>query len=65
MADAKNGKFEVELLADRVTKGAVRFVEPGDGDDPLSVYLRKHQVEELGLPIVEGAALKMTLEPGK
>lgn len=61
MAKVKNGKIEVELLADRVTPGAVRFMEPGEADAPLSVYLRKEQVEALGLPIDEGAKILVVI----
>jgi hypothetical protein len=57
MAEVQNRKIDVELVADRVTKGAVRFMEPGNGPDPLSVYLRKGQVEALGLPIAEGSTI--------
>jgi hypothetical protein len=52
------GKLEVELIADKVTKGAVRFMQAGAREDfPMSIYLRKPQVEALGLPVEEGAKI--------
>jgi len=52
------------LVADKVTKGAVRFTEPEAlmGDTPLSIYLRKEMVEALGLEAEEGKAVKITLD---
>ena len=61
VAEVNNGKLEAVLLADRITPGAVRFTEPGDEDFPLSVYLKKPQVEALGLPLVEGSAILVVL----
>lgn len=51
-----------KLVADKVTKGAVRFTEPDATEDtPLSIYLRKETVAELGLPAEEGTALTLTI----
>lgn len=52
------------LVADKVTKGAVRFAEPEAlmGETPLSIYLRKEMVEALGLVAEEGSILKLTLD---
>jgi hypothetical protein len=61
VAEIKDGKIEVELLADRITPGAVRFMEPGAADEPLSVYLKKRQVEALGLPIDEGTKILVVI----
>ena len=36
-------------------------MEPGEADAPLSVYLRKEQVEALGLPIDEGAKILVVI----
>lgn len=55
------GKIEIELVADRVTKGAVRFMQDTP-DFPINVYLRKEQVAELGLEAVEGATISVTIE---
>lgn len=55
------GKIELELTADRVTKGAVRFMQDTP-DFPINVYLRKEQVAELGLEAVEGAVITLTIE---
>jgi hypothetical protein len=52
--------IEVKLVADRVTKGAVRFTEATD-DHPLSVYLRKEQATALGVEIAEGAEIKLAI----
>jgi hypothetical protein len=57
------GKIEVELAADRVTKGAVRFMQDTP-EFPINVYLRKAQCEELGVETVEGATIKLTIEAG-
>jgi hypothetical protein len=51
VAEVKDGKIEVEMLADKVTPGAHGA---GEADGPLSAYLRKEQAEALGLPIDEG-----------
>jgi hypothetical protein len=42
-------------------------IEPGDEDYPLSVYLKKPQVEALGLPLVEGSAILVVIysKPGE
>jgi hypothetical protein len=50
------------VVADKVTKGAVRFTEPSGEDYPLSIYLRKEMVETLGLTAEEGVSLTLTLE---
>lgn len=60
MTPAKAKKISTTLVADRVTKGAVRFMEKTD-DFPLNVYLRKEQVEQLGLEAAEGVELTLTL----
>lgn len=65
MSKVKDGELAVELIADKVTKGSVRFMETGSADWPLNVYLRKEQVAELGLPLVEGSAVTLTLTPVK
>jgi len=58
--------IEVELVADKVTKGSVRFMEEDTGlqDFLLNVYLRKERVQELGLEPVVGQRLTMTLAVG-
>lgn len=58
MASKTHETIEVGLVADKVTKGAVRFVE---NDGPLSVYLRKEQVEALGLKIEDGQTITITI----
>jgi hypothetical protein len=54
-------KIEVTLVADRVTKGAVRFVEDTE-EWPLNIYLRKEQVEALGVKVEEGEAISISIE---
>ena len=41
--------IQTTLVADKVTKGAVRFAEPdaSTAEGKLSIYLRKEMVEEL------------------
>jgi hypothetical protein len=55
------GSLNVELVADRVTKGAVRFMQDTP-DFPINVYLRKEQVAELGIEAVEGAVISVTID---
>lgn len=52
--------IEATLIADKVTKGAVRFTEAKD-EHPLSIYLRFEQVEALGLKAEEGAKVTVTI----
>jgi len=54
--------IEAPLVADRVTKGAVRFTELTTEEWPLNIYLRKEQVEALGLEAAEGITIKLTVE---
>jgi hypothetical protein len=54
-------KIEAVLVADRVTKGAVRFVEDAE-EWPLNIYLRKEQVETLGLKAEEGESISLVIE---
>jgi len=56
-------QFEIVLTSDRVTKGAVRFIEE-NVDYPISIYLRKEQVEELGLEVGLGKELRVTIKAG-
>lgn len=53
--------IEVPLVADRVTKGAVRFMEETDDQYPLNVYLRKEQVAELGVQAEVGQTITLSL----
>jgi hypothetical protein len=55
-------KIEVQLVADRVTKGAVRFMEQNGSDFPLNIYLRKAQVETLGIQAAEGETINLIIE---
>lgn len=55
------GAIELELTADRVTKGAVRFMQDAK-DFPVNIYLRKEQVAELGLEAAEGVSITVTIE---
>jgi hypothetical protein len=55
-------KIETQLVADRVTKGAVRFVEESDEQYPLNIYLRKEQVDALGVEAVVGQTITLTIE---
>ena len=60
------------LVADKVTKGTVRFTEPDVPEDerPLSIYLPKAVVENLSFPVIietqddlDGTqAVKLTIE---
>jgi hypothetical protein len=52
--------MKITLTADRVTKGAVRFVENKE-DWPINIYLRKEQVSELGLEAAEGQKVSVTI----
>jgi hypothetical protein len=56
-------KITTTLVADKVTKGAVRFVETEAlvGETPLSIYLRKEMVEYLDLRAEEGETVKLSL----
>ena len=55
--------LEIRLEADRVTKGAVRFVDPTSTEAwPLQIYLRKEQVAALGVALEEGAAISLRIE---
>jgi hypothetical protein len=54
--------IEVTLVADRVTKGAVRFVEEKVDTFPLNIYLRKEQVSDLGIEAAEGQEIQLTIE---
>lgn len=56
----KPSNLIVVLTADRVTKGAVRFMQETD-EYPINLYLRKEQVEALGLPIAEGSKIGVTI----
>lgn len=53
-------EIQTTLVADKVTKGAVRFSED-KADWPLNIYLRKEQVAELGVEAEEGATITLTL----
>ena len=52
------------LVADKVTKGAVRFAEPEAtiGETPISIYLRNEMVEFLGRDPVDPPLVKLTIE---
>lgn len=57
-------KITATLVADKVTKGAVRFTEPEAtiGETPISIYLRKEMVEFAGLDSeAEGTTVTLTL----
>ena len=55
-------KIVLRLVADKVTKGAVRFTEQ-DSETPLSVYLRYEQVESLGKSLSVGQAITVEIVP--
>jgi len=57
--------IEARLIADRVTKGAVRFTQSASDEIvyPLSIYLRHEQVETLGLKSAIGQAVTVTVAP--
>lgn len=55
--------IEVILTADRVTKGAVRFVDKSVEDFPMNIYLRKTQCAELGIEPVIGAQITLAITP--
>ena len=55
--------IEARLVADKVTKGAVRFVEPDADEYPLNLYLRLEQVEALGIKPSVGEAITVTVAP--
>ena len=42
--------MEVTLEKDKTTPGTVRYKETGDVDRPLTIYLGKDRVKELGNP---------------
>jgi hypothetical protein len=62
MARIEDGVLTAKLVADKVTPGAVRFTEPDVEDRPLSIYLRKEQVEALGATPDVGTEITLTLE---
>ena len=61
----KAPKITRTLAAGKVTKGAVRFdeVNPVDPDWPVNVYLRKEQVEELGIAPAMGVTITLEITP--
>ncbi len=63
MATKKTKEISATLVADRVTKGAVRFMEQSD-EWPLNIYLRKEQVEQLGIKAEEGSEISVAITPG-
>jgi hypothetical protein len=51
------------LVADKVTKGAVRFTEPEAtiGETPISIYLRNEMVEFMGRSPEDAPAITLTI----
>jgi len=50
--------LELILHKDKTTPGTVRFKEVGDVDRPLTIYIEKDRVKELGDP----ESIKVTIE---
>jgi hypothetical protein len=56
-------KITTTLVADKVTKGAVRFAEPEAtiGETPISIYLRNEMIEFMGRSPEDAPAITLTI----